>query len=134
MSMMNPHLVYGQEPSPPPPVDPAWLSMAEQIIGVLMKGDDVPPAWDEEALSALAEARLWVERWRIRGTDCMLVLEVVNEPSVAGPGRAVKLSASWLERKGPGGRGGRMSYPPMYPDATRTIHTVRALIEHVVLN
>ena len=127
--------IQGHDLAPPPTVPDAWWASMERIIAILMDGQETPEEWaqDQSAQDALAEARSWAERWQKRATNCKLVLERVSQPSAHGPGRSVRMFASWNERT-TGAEGTRMAYPPLHQDTDKMIHSVRHLLEHVVRN
>jgi len=126
--MSETRIVAGAELAPPPKVPEEGLVLFDSIITAVQTGAPVPAEWSQEAKAAYAQALFNLEQCQKRGDNFTLVLERVNEMGAAGPGRSLRLKASWVERKDNSPR-----TTMMYPRGMRVeeiVYVVRNILEH----
>jgi hypothetical protein len=125
--MSETRLVPGGELAPPPPISDDALGTLNSVIDAVFS-DVQPIGWSEEALSALSQARAFLSTCRVRGEDFKLTSERVHEPGAAGPGRGLRVKATWTEKRDQSPRT-TVSYPRSLklPDI---IFFVRNMLEH----
>jgi hypothetical protein len=126
--MSETRIVAGADLAPPPQVPPEGLELYDSVIAAVQAGTPASPAWSNEAKLAFDQARFNFEQCQKRGDNFALVLERVHEMGAAGPGRSLRLKASWIERKD---NGPRTTYA--YPRGLKLeeiIYTVRNILEH----
>ncbi len=124
----------GSDLNEPKPPSSEELDRLNLVIRVVMGEEVAPQSWEkEEVRDALASAKLWFERWQRRASNCKIEVQAVSEARASGPGRNVRLYATWTERS-TGAAGSRIIYPSVHGGETYLISSVRQLIEHATQN
>jgi hypothetical protein len=125
--MIEQRLIKMGDLAPPPKISAEELARFEAVIA-LVPTEEAPTGWSRDALMALDEVRVNYSYVKKRADNFKIELEPVAELGAAGPGRGMRVKATWIERADQSARE-TLIYPRSFK-LEDIVYLVRNLLEH----